>query len=132
MSINNNLSILISRLKISAKNKNGSLIIPRSFLNKKILEALCRKGYISFFLITEDRNSFKIFLKAKYSNLVFNNLRMISTPSRRIFLSYENLVQKYKPYDFFIVSSSKGVFVGDEVFLHKIGGELLCDTYDYK
>ena len=132
MSLNNNLSIFFSRLKISAKNKNSVLLVPRTGLNKKVLEALQRKGYISFFYVIDDRNHFKVFLKAKYVDSIFNSLNIISSPSRKIFLSYEDLVKKYKPYDFFIVSSSKGVFLGDEIFLNKVGGELLCDSFSYK
>jgi ribosomal protein S8 len=131
MTFNSNLALLISRLKISVKNKNNSFYIPRSSLNKGILEALYRKGYISSYHIMEDRVNFKVFLKFNTSNLVFNNMRLVSTPSRRIFLGYDTLITKYKPYDFFIVSSSKGIFLGDEVFLYKVGGELLCDSSDY-
>jgi len=131
MTFNNNLALLISRLKVSAKNKNSNFSVPKSSLNRGILEALYRKGYISSYSLMEDRVNFKVFLKFNSSNLIFNNIRLISNSSRRVFLGYDQLICRYKPNDFFIISSSKGIFLGDEVFIYKVGGELLCDSSDY-
>jgi small subunit ribosomal protein S8 len=129
MTLNNNLIILISRLKSASKSKNGMLIVPRTSYNKKVLTCLYTKGYVVSFFLSDDRLHFKVLLKPEMS--FFNNLRIVSVPSRRVFLRYEDLVKKYRPYDFFIISSSKGIFLGDEVFFSKVGGELICDSNNF-
>lgn len=128
----NNTIVLLNRLKISCKNKNNYVVVPNVCLNRELLKALYRKGFISSFNLIENRKSFAVSLKMGFSQILFDKLNIISVSSRPVFLTIEDLRKKYRPYDFFIVSTSKGVFIGDEVFFHNLGGELLCDNYNYK
>lgn len=127
-----NIILLLSHLKSAVKSKRGFLFIRRDNASKLLLECLYRNGYISSFSVSDNRDFYKIYLKSGYSLLKFNNLRILSSPSRKIFLNFESLSKKYKPYDFFIISTSRGLLLGHEAFVFKSGGELLCDSFDYK
>lgn len=130
--MSSNIILLLSHIKSAVKSKKGFFFIRRDSSSKMLLECLYRNGYISSFSISDNRDFYKIYLKSGYSLLKFNNLRILSSPSRKIFLNFESLSKKYKPYDFFIISTSRGLLLGQEVFLFKVGGELLCDSFNYK
>jgi small subunit ribosomal protein S8 len=132
MNLNNNLYLLLSSLKMAVKHKNGSIRVTQNILNKNLLIALKRKGFVSHFMVSNDRNYLRVYLKNDYPGNVFNGLRFVSVPSRRVYLTYEKLISSYRPQDFFIVFTSKGVLISDEVFLNKVGGELICDNLSYK
>lgn len=127
-----NLILLLSHIKSAIKSKKGFFFIRRDGASKILLECLYRNGYISNFSVSDGRDFYKVYLKSGYSLLKFNNLRILSSPSRKVFLSFDSLSKKYKPYDFFIISTSRGLLLGQEAFLFKIGGELLCDSFNYK
>jgi small subunit ribosomal protein S8 len=132
MNLNNNLYLLLSSLKVAVKHKNGCIKVIPSILNKNVLIALKRKGFVSHFTVSSDRKSLLVYLKNDYPGNVLKGLRFISVPSRRVYLTYEKLISNYRAQDFFLVFTSKGVLISDEVFLNKVGGELICDNLFYR
>ena len=125
------LSLLISILKQSKKQKSLYCIVPYSFFIFNFLKILKKYGFIfGFNLLIKPISKFKnsrtfiIYLK---HNLSFSNynLTLFSKPGKKIYFSYkklENLVTKNNS-QFFIVSSKNGLFFSNT---KKLGGEIIC------
>jgi ribosomal protein S8 len=125
--------LLLNQLKVAFKHKRNSVKVFRTSLNRSILESMFRQGFISYFKITNDRNFYLVFFKSSsVLNIFFLHLRLKSKFSRAEYISYEEIYKKYKPSDFFILLTSRGVLISEEVFFFKIGGEILCDSLSYK
>ena len=82
-----NIILLLSHLK-ALLNLKGFLFIRHDNASKLLLECLYRNGYISSFSVSDNRDFYKIYLKSGYSLLKFNNLRILSSPSRKIFFKF--------------------------------------------
>jgi ribosomal protein S8 len=128
----NSVFFLLSQIKVAFKHKKNNIKVLRTLLNKSILESMYRQGFISYFKLSNDRNFFVVFFKNKsVLNNYFLHLQPKSTSSRFEFLSYDKIQKKYRPSDFFIVLTSRGVLISEEVFFFKLGGEILCDSLSY-
>lgn len=90
-----------------------------SFLTLQVLVFLYSEGYIVGFSIL---NSFKIrvFLKY-YRNKPVYYFRLVSKPSRRMYISYRDLLR----FDNYILSTSKGILSSSLACYFKVGGEIL-------
>jgi len=130
MTVNLKLNELVSGIKNSAKQNRGQVLISKNNFNKEILNCLYRNGIISSFTFSDDRLFFIVSLKLK--NLPeLSNLRIVSSSSRRIYMSFKQISKNYKNTDFFIVSTSKGIFFTNEVFFLGLGGVILFDNLSY-
>jgi ribosomal protein S8 len=125
--------LLLNQLKICYKHKKNSAKILRTRLNQIVLERMQRQGFISYFKLNSDRKYFLVFFNSlSVLNNFFIHLQVKSKPSRVIYISYDNLVKKYKPSDFFILLTVRGILISEEVFFFKIGGVLICDSFSFK
>lgn len=128
---NFSLSLLISILKQSRKQKNIYCIVPYSFFIFNFLKILKKYGFIfGFNLLIKPISKFKnsrTFIVYLKNNLSFSNynLTLVSKPGKKIYFSYKHLgklVMK-KSYQFFIISSKNGLFFSNT---KKLGGEVIC------
>jgi ribosomal protein S8 len=131
MTVHTNLSFLISRIKNASKHNKSFVKVPRTNLNYNCLKTLYVNGYLNKFCLDDLRDSFIVELKLESVRNDLSTMRMISTASRRVFLDFKEISKKYKVEDFFLVSTSKGILLGSEVFFYGLGGEILVDNLNY-
>ena len=120
------LSDFISRLNVARKNKLKTIIIKPSKIILELLKIFESLGIIRGYFIT---NNYKIevFLKYNRSKCVFTNLKVLSKPSKRIYVDLENLhklKEKY-PSDILLLSTSNGLMLDIECLKKKRGGLVL-------
>jgi small subunit ribosomal protein S8 len=68
----------------------------------------------------------KVYLKYFNKNPTFNNISLISKPSRKIFYSVSNLFKKNTQTGTFIISTSQGLFSSRDAVKKNLGGEVVC------
>lgn len=110
--------------------KNGQ-IIKKSFVlqpRKKIcasfLNVLWDEGFILGYKIYENNpKMFKIFLKYKNGKPAINVLKLITKPSRRVYVSVKQLWKLDSSKGLIIVSTNKGLMSVNDCKKYRLGGE---------
>jgi ribosomal protein S8 len=111
----------------NARRQHFQFILVKN--NNKILETLrifLELNVITSFTIIDDKN-IKVYLKYLHRRCVFKDLKLISLPSKRIFV---NLVTLYKLKEnsntcFFIISTNQGLKTDFECIFDRLSGEVL-------
>jgi ribosomal protein S8 len=128
------LNFLISQLKLAFKHNRSCIIVINTRLNQMFLESLRRQGYIKQFVIhkVKERKYFKIYLNPSIElKILFSKVKIISSSSRPLYMSYNELCNRYNLSDFIGVLGSKGIMLSGEVFFFRAGGLVLFDNSNY-
>jgi len=107
-------------------------LVPYSFFIFNFLKILKKNGFIqgfTFFIKSvnhvQKKRIFIVYLKNKSSLLNFN-FNLVSSPSKKVYISLNNILKKNKKMnsEYFLISSNKGLFFSSN---SKAGGEVLCN-----
>lgn len=109
-----------------------NIIIPFSKQKTKILDNLKKLEYIEDYKINELKNNkknIKILLKYINNKSALTNIRQISKPGLRVYVSYKNIPSVLGGAGDSILSTPKGIMSGKNAKKQKVGGELICEVY---
>lgn len=122
---------LLTRIRNAVKAKHLQLKVSSSGKKKNILNVLKQEGFISDYKINKEEHKEILTIDLKYShnkNMILG-IKRISTPSRRIYCSKDDL-KKYKgKAGMVIISTSKGVMTNRDASIQGIGGEIICSVW---
>jgi len=124
-----NLSINYSIIKNGIYKKYSSVFIYKSKLTLAFLDVLLQEGVIRGYRSLSN-NKIEVFLKYYKGKSVINNIIPISSSSRSIYFSIEDICRwknLYSPlHSFLILNTSKRIFSSNELKNYKVGGQVLC------
>lgn len=60
---------------------------------------------------------------------MIEGIKLVSKPSRRMYVAKEDLKPVMNGYGISIVSTSKGLMTGDDARKVGIGGEMICEVW---
>lgn len=134
MAVNYQLADLLVRIKVGGRSYDKKVKVTYTDYNIKVLTVLYRQGAISSFNILNNEN---ILVTLKYINgkPLIKDIKLISTPGRRIYWTLRKLSLKYNKNSlsgFYIISTPYGLMTETECLLSKrISGEILLKiTFD--
>nr|YP_009547917.1 ribosomal protein S8 [Bremia lactucae]AZL92969.1 ribosomal protein S8 [Bremia lactucae] len=122
MIITDTLSNLFSKIK------NGYLANKSKITNQKskqiinILNIFVKEGFIRSYKI--DSNQLDIYLKYRKNKSVIMELKRISKPGKRLYITNKDLYKKKK--GIYILSTSMGIITDLQAKKLNVGGELIC------
>lgn len=123
------LSINLSIIKNGLNKQFSSVFIHKSNLTLSFLNVLFKEGVIRSYSILPN-NKIEVFLKYYKGVSVIENITSISTSSRSIYYSIEDICywkSNYSPFNSFLVlNTSKSIFSSNELNKYKVGGQVLC------
>ena len=119
---------LLTRIRNANKMHHEKVSIPSSTLKLNILKVLKEEGFITDYVVIEDKKQNVIEVTLKYNNneAVIKGLRRISKPGLRKYTDVENLPKVLHGLGIAIISTSKGVMTDSEARKQKVGGEVLA------
>ena len=127
MSLNDNLSDMLARIRNAHNVNQDYTFCLYSKLNLNVLQVLKDEGYIRDYN-TEDIK-IKIDLKYNDGEPVIKKIKRISKPGIRVYSKINELPKSYGGLGIAILSTSKGV-MSDTVARNKnVGGEVLCQVF---
>jgi ribosomal protein S8 len=127
------INFLIS-IKNASLNKKSAVIIPYDKQFIKLLAPLYKTGLILSFKVlhlsltkTNDNKKIhiKVILRIFHNLALTDKIKILSTPTKRKYLSYNDIVQINSKGNLFFFSTSKGIISQNECLKFKIGGILL-------
>lgn len=126
-------ALTILRNAVMAKKQTADL--PYSKMIESILKILKEKNYLQDYKLMEiptKKNSkykkklFRAYIKYISSTPVITNLKKISKPGLRVYVTKDKIPSVLRGYGIAILSTSKGIMTDKEAREKKIGGEVLC------
>lgn len=121
------VSDMITRIRNAVSNESAFVDVKNSKLNRSVLEAVKREGYIWGFEEPADVPSvLRVTLKyAADGGSVVRHLRRVSRPGCRIYSTVDDLPQVLQGLGVCIISTNKGVVSSREARQMRVGGEVL-------
>jgi len=122
---------LISRLRVALNGHLSRIKVLNSKISLNILAIFYENGLICGYQI---ENQFIMVYLKYYKNLpVFLNIKLISTPGKKVYWSLDQLTLKQNKRNFngfYIISTSKGLITSNSCILGKnICGKILLKVY---
>ena len=126
------LSDMIARIKNASRMGHDNVSLPSSNLKESVAEVLTEEGYISGYEVEElpgNKNELEIDLSYHEGESVIDGMEKISKPSRRVYVSYEEIPQVLDGLGTVVLSTSRGLMTGKVAREDKVGGELLFKVW---
>lgn len=121
------ISDFLTRLKNACRAGNEEFTAPHSRIKADIARILMEEGYIwNYEVLTGDRISLKIKPKFIDGRPVLTDLKRVSKPGRRKYVSTDEIPRVMSGLGIAILSTSKGVMSGATAKRHNLGGEILA------
>jgi len=122
--LSNNYSII----KNALSKKYSSAYLNNSKKTRNFLDVLYREGVIRGYNLYSKKRKIEIYLKYYKNFSVITDIKTISTSSRNIYFTFDDICywDKISHHCFLVVSTSKGMKSSKEIKKLKIGGTVLC------
>lgn len=122
--MNKDIAIVLSTLKSCSAVGTPTVMVPYSGSVTSFVDLLYRNGYIAGFR----RIGYKLQLHISYDGTTPNisQVTIYSSPSRRLFISYKKLLEKYALSDCVIVSTVRGYMTLVDAYQIGLGGQIIC------
>jgi small subunit ribosomal protein S8 len=119
---------MLTRIRNAIMARHDTVSIPLSKSKLAIAKILKDEGFITDFAVVkgEPEKTIKITLKYIDSQPVIIGLERVSKPGLRSYIKKGEIPRVYGGLGIAIVSTSKGIMVGQHAWKQKLGGELLC------
>ena len=123
---------LLARIKNVIVRKKKEVIAPYSKIKEEILKVLKQEGFISGYKVVEiDENKKNLVITLKYVNRqsMINELKRISKPGVRTYVSSHNIPRVKRGLGIAILTTSRGIMSDSEARKKNVGGELICKIW---
>jgi small subunit ribosomal protein S8 len=119
---------LLTRLRNAVKARQTKTIVPHSKMKESILGVMKRRKFIADFKVVKNGNfqEIEVQFNPEFREL---NLKRVSKPGQRIYISKGDIKSVHHGYGVAVVSTPNGVMAGDEAKKAGIGGEYICEVW---
>jgi small subunit ribosomal protein S8 len=122
---------MLTRIRNAVMARHDTVTIPASKTKLVIAKILKDEGFISDFSVAKGKvdKTIKISLRYLDNQPAINGLERVSKPGLRVYVGSGEVPRVYGGLGISILSTSKGIMVGQEAWKQKLGGELLCHIW---
>ncbi len=122
---------MLTRIRNAIAVSKREVTMPHSKAKESIARLLQQHGYLDTVSV-EDLSigkSLHISINAMNSNARINEITRLSKPGRRHYVRANAIPTVMQGRGIVIVSTSRGMMVGDDARKQGVGGELICKVY---
>ena len=129
--MNDPISDLLIRIKNAYMARKENVEVPHSNMKLGVIEVLKRHGFVGKVLIKPDGVKKTMLIDLIYQDKIpkFNDVVMVSTPGKRVYVPYTKIPKVLGGLGITIISTPKGIVSGKAAFKNKTGGELICKIW---
>lgn len=118
---------MLTRIRNGYRAGKRDVSMPASKIKRTIAEKLVSLSYLESFKVEDNQLILTLAYVGKTPSIT--QLKRISTPGRRVYVSAKNLPRILSGYGSSIISTSKGVMTDKEARQTQLGGEILCQVW---
>ena len=129
--MNDPLGDMLTRIRNAQMRGKSTVRTPASKLRAWVLDVLADEGYIRGYESVDNTQHPEIEISLKYfdGTPVIRELKRVSKPGRRVYMSVGDIPSVRQGLGVSIVSTSKGVMSDAAARSNNVGGEVLCTVF---
>ncbi|WP_194097928.1 30S ribosomal protein S8 [Marivivens aquimaris] len=130
--MNDPIGDMLTRIRNAQMRGKSTVSTPASKLRGWVLDVLADEGYIRGYESTTDAKghaALEITLKYFEGTPVIRELKRVSKPGRRVYMSVKDIPSVRQGLGVSIVSTPKGVMSDANARAANVGGEVLCTVF---
>ena len=130
--MNDPIGDMLTRIRNGQMRGKAAVETPASKLRGWVLDVLSDEGYIRGYEKKDGKDghpAFNIELKYYEGTPVIRELKRVSKPGRRVYMSVGDIPTVRQGLGVSIVSTSKGVMSDASARSNNVGGEVLCTVF---
>jgi small subunit ribosomal protein S8 len=126
--VNDPIADMLTRIRNAIMAHHDSVQVPASRIKLAIAKILKDEGFIADYTVLKGKPERIIKISLKYINgrPAIAGLERASKPGLRLYVGGHEIPRVYGGLGITVLSTSKGVMIGEEAWHKNIGGELLC------
>jgi small subunit ribosomal protein S8 len=120
---------MLTRIRNADLARHDFTLVPVSNIKLSIAKILKEEGFIDNYEVLrgDAQRMIKIYLKyTDKKQPVISGLKRVSKPGLRVYVQRGEIPRVYGGLGIAIVSTPKGLMVGQQAWRQRVGGELLC------
>ncbi|MFP3952630.1 MAG: 30S ribosomal protein S8 [Candidatus Acetothermia bacterium] len=132
MTTSDPISDMLTRIRNASRMQHDVVEMPDAKLKDSIAQVLKDEGYIGDFEVKEGEGVEKtLSIKLKYNDEeeVIKGIKRVSKPSKRVYVSSDEIPQVLGGLGTSVLSTSHGVTTGKVAKEEGVGGELLLEVW---
>ncbi len=132
MMMNDPLGDMLTRIRNAQMRGKSTVSTPASKLRAWVLDVLASEGYIrGYEKNASDNGQGELVISLKYyeGTPVIRELKRVSKPGRRVYMSVKDIPSVRNGLGVSIVSTPKGVMSDASARTANVGGEVLCTVF---
>lgn len=119
------------RVKNGYRARKTAVVVPHSKMRAEIARILAERGYLEG--VEKKGRKVRKFLelKLRYTGAIpaFTDVKLISKPSRRLYVKRSEIRSPRQGFGMLIVSTPKGLLTGEEARKAGVGGEAIAEVW---
>lgn len=123
------VSDMLIRIKNAYRANQKETNVPKSKFNRTLAQVLLKSGFVEKLEEDKGKNLFLLRLKYIKRKPAMTDLKIISRPSLRVYVSKKKISRVLGGLGIAILSTSQGLMTGQEARKKGLGGELLCEVW---
>ncbi|PYE85057.1 30S ribosomal protein S8 [Pseudoroseicyclus aestuarii] len=130
--MNDPIGDMLTRIRNAQLRGKQNVSTPASKLRAWVLDVLADEGYIRGYEKGADKNghpTLEIALRYYEGTPVIREVKRVSKPGRRVYMSASDLPSPRQGLGVSIVSTPKGVMSDQSARAANVGGEVLCTVF---
>lgn len=126
---------MLTRIRNANACFHPTVSMPHSKMKEAVANILAAEGYIQGIEVVEKDPQPELKIQLKYQGdradtvCAISTIRLVSKPSRRVYVGKDNVPLPLGGMGLSIVSTSQGIISGKEAKTRGIGGEVLCEVW---
>ncbi len=130
--MNDPIGDMLTRIRNAQMRHKSTVLTPASKLRAWVLDVLADEGYIRGYEKTTGKDghpALEISLRYYEGAPVIRELKRVSKPGRRVYMSVQDLPAPRQGLGVSIVSTPRGVMSDANARAANVGGEVLCTVF---
>jgi small subunit ribosomal protein S8 len=130
--MNDPLGDMLTRIRNAQMRGKSTVSTPASKLRAWVLDVLTAEGYIrGYDRVANDNGQGDLMISLKYfeGTPVIREVKRVSKPGRRVYMSVKEIPVVRNGLGISIVSTPKGVMTDANARAANVGGEVLCTVF---
>lgn len=123
---------MLTRIRNAIAVRKSEVTLPHSNMKEAVARILKENRFIEGVAVEGDRPGFRslrLTLSGEGSNARITEIARLSTPGRRMYANATDIPVVKRGRGIVIISTSKGLMIGDDARKQRLGGELICKIY---
>lgn len=128
MTVTDPIADMLTRVRNAIMVCHDDVLVPASGAKLSIAKILKEEGFINGYEILKGKPQPMVKIELKYANdqPAILGLERVSKPGLRVYVDRHEIPRVYGGLGIAILSTSKGIMIGQEAWRRRLGGEVLC------